>query len=137
MTEVHPLDGVRVLDLSRLVAGNQLTMLLGDFGANVVKVEQPGRGDSLRAWRADGKEIHWKVYGRNKRSITCDLKHARMKELLLRLVDDAHVFVESFRPGTLERLGLGPDVLLARNPRLVVVRVSGWGQTGSMAQRPG
>lgn len=133
----RPLDGVRVLDLSRLVAGNQLTMLLGDFGADVVKVEQPGRGDSLRHWRANGREVHWKVYGRNKRSITCDLKHARVKELLLQLVGDAQVLVESFRPGTLERLGLGPDVLHARNPRLVVVRVSGWGQTGSMSQRPG
>ncbi|MQA05743.1 MAG: CoA transferase [Streptosporangiales bacterium] len=133
----HPLDGVRVLDLSRLVAGNQLTMLLGDFGADVIKVEQPGSGDTLRHWRVDGTEIHWKVYGRNKRSITCDLKHPTMRELLLRLVDEADVFVENFRPGTLERLGFGPDDLLARNPRLIMVRVSGWGQTGSMSQQPG
>ena len=132
-----PLDGVRVLDLSRLVAGNQLSMLLGDFGADVVKVEQPGKGDSLRAWRVAGQEVHWKVYGRNKRSITLDLKHARLRELLLRLVDDAQVFIESFRPGTLERLDLAPAVLLARNPGLVIVRISGWGQSGSMSARPG
>lgn len=131
------LEGLRVLDLSRLVAGNQLSMLLGDFGADVVKIEQPGVGDSLRNWLVDGTEVHWKVYGRNKRSVALDLKNPHAHELLLRLVDDAAVLVESFRPGTLERLGLAPDELRARNPRLVVVRVSGWGQTGAYAERPG
>lgn len=135
MTE--PLAGVRVLDLTRLVAGNQLTLLLGDFGADVVKIEQPGVGDSLRRWQSDGVEVHWKVYGRNKRSVTLDLKHPRGRDLLLRLADGADVLVESFRPGTLERLGLAPATLRARNPRLVVVRVSGWGQTGAYADRPG
>ncbi|HEY3684959.1 MAG TPA: CoA transferase [Streptosporangiaceae bacterium] len=131
------LEGVRVLDLSRLVAGNQLTLLLGDFGADVVKIEQPGVGDSLRRWRVDGTEVHWKVYGRNKRSVTLDLKHPRGRDLLLRLAAGADVLVEGFRPGTLERLGLAPATLRERNPALVVVRVSGWGQTGAYADRPG
>ncbi len=111
-----PLHGIRVLDLSRLVAGNQLTMLLADFGADVVKVEQPGSGDTLRHWIEDGKELFWKVYGRNKRSITLDLKNPDGRDLLLRLAADAQVLVESFRPGTLERLGLSPDELQAANP---------------------
>jgi crotonobetainyl-CoA:carnitine CoA-transferase CaiB-like acyl-CoA transferase len=127
------LSGVRILDLSRLVAGNQLTLLLGDFGADVIKVEQPGVGDSLRGWPAE----HWQVYGRNKRSVTLDLKDPAHRGQLLRLVEGAAALVESFRPGTLERLGLAPETLRARNPRLVVVRVSGWGQTGAYADRPG
>jgi formyl-CoA transferase len=132
-----PLNGVRVVDLSRLVAGNQLTMLLGDFGAEVIKVEQPGQGDPLRHWLVDGEEIHWKVYGRNKKSVALDLKRSEARDLLLRLVESAQVLVESFRPGTLERLGLGPDVLHRCNDRLVIVRISGWGQTGCFAQKPG
>lgn len=131
------LAGIRVLDLTRLVAGNQLSLLLGDFGADVIKVEQPGVGDSLRRWLTDGVEVHWKVYGRNKRSVTLDLKHPRGRDLLLRLVAGADVLVESFKPGTLERLGLAPGTLREHNPRLVVVRVSGWGQTGAYAERPG
>lgn len=136
-TPDRPLAGVRVLDLSRLVAGNQLTLLLGDFGADVIKIEQPGVGDSLRRWLIDGVEAYWKVYGRNKRSVTLDLKHPRARELLLRLAAGADVLVESFKPGTLERLDLAPATLRERNPRLVVVRVSGWGQTGAYAERPG
>lgn len=132
-----PLAGVRVVDISRLVAGNQLTALLADLGADVIKVEQPGRGDPLRDWRVRGVSLHWKVYGRNKRSVVLDLKHPRGREVLLRLVERASIFVESFVPGTLERWGLGPDTLLQRNPRVVVVRISGWGQTGPYAGRPG
>ncbi|MGH3505231.1 MAG: CaiB/BaiF CoA transferase family protein, partial [Nocardioidaceae bacterium] len=132
-----PLAGVRVVDLSRLVAGNQLSLLLADFGADVVKVEQPGQGDPLRHWTVDGQELHWKVYARNKRSVALDLKAERSRDLLLRLVEGAQVLVESFRPGTLERLGLGPEVLHRTNPALVVVRISGWGQTGSRSERPG
>ncbi len=132
-----PLHGIRVLDLSRLVAGNQLTLLLADFGADVVKVEQPGKGDMLRHWTEDGKELFWKVYGRNKRSITLDLKQPAGRDVLLRLVSGAQVLIESFRPGTLERMGLGPDVLHEANPALVVTRISGWGQTGSMSGHPG
>lgn len=132
-----PLEGVRVLDLSRLIAGNMLTMLLADFGADVIKVEQPGVGDTLRGWLVADQALYWQEYGRNKRSITLDLKSPLGREVLLRLADGADVLVESFRPGTLERLGLGWSVLHARRPGLVCVLISGWGLTGSLADRPG
>ena len=132
-----PLDGVRVLDLSRLVAGNALTHVLADFGADVIKVERPGRGDDLRHWLVDGISIHWKVYARNKKSITLNPRSAEGREILLRLVEGAQVLVENFLPGTLEKWQLGPDELLARNPALVMVRVSGWGQTGPDRDQPG
>ena len=131
-----PLDGVRVLDMSRLFAGNVLTQILGDFGAEVIKVEPPG-GDTLRGWQTDGVQTHWKIYSRNKKSLCLDLHKARSRELLLELVPSADMFIESFRPGVLEKMGLGPELLLARNPRLVVVRISGWGQQGPYHQRPG
>ena len=131
-----PLDGVRVLDLSRLVAGNTLTGLLADFGAEVVKVE-PAAGDTLRAWRTKDVQTNWKLYARNKKSVAFELRKPEARELLLKLVEKADVFVESFRPDTLEKMGLAPEVLLARNPRLVVVRISGWGQTGPYRRRPG
>jgi len=131
-----PLDGVRVLDLSRLVAGNTLTGLLADFGAEVVKVE-PAAGDTLRAWRTKDVQTHWKLYARNKKSVALELRKPEARELLLKLVEKAHVFVESFRPDTLEKMGLAPEALLARNPRLVIVRISGWGQTGPYRRRPG
>jgi crotonobetainyl-CoA:carnitine CoA-transferase CaiB-like acyl-CoA transferase len=136
-TASGPLDGIRVVDLSRLVAGNQLTMLLADFGAEVIKIEQPGQGDPLRHWRIGGEPLHWEVYGRNKKSVTLDLKSSEGRESLLRLAADADVLVESFRPGTLEKLGLAPDTLHKHNSRLLVVRISGWGQTGDFAGRPG
>ena len=132
-----PLDGITVLDLSRLVAGNMLSLQLADFGAEVVKIEDPDKGDPLRHWRVEGHSLFWKAYARNKKSLTLDLRQARARELLLALVERAHVLVENYRPGTLEKMGLGPQVLQARNPRLVVVRVSGWGQTGPYAQKPG
>jgi crotonobetainyl-CoA:carnitine CoA-transferase CaiB-like acyl-CoA transferase len=131
-----PLDGVRVLDLSRMVAGNMLSLQLADFGADVVKVE-PSAGDPLRDWHDAGRPLHWKTYARNKRSLVLNLRHAAAKDALMRLVARADVFIESFRPGTLEEMGLAPDVLLARNPDLVVVRVSGFGQTGPYAPLPG
>ncbi len=130
------LDGVRVLDLSRLVAGNTLTGLLADFGAEVIKVE-PAAGDTLRAWRTKDVQTNWKVYARNKKSVAFELRKPEARELLLALVDKADVFVESFRPDTLEKMGLAPEALLARNPRLVIVRISGWGQTGPYRRRPG
>ena len=132
-----PLDGVRVLDLSRLVAGNIVSHLLADFGADVIKVEAPGRGDDLRAWKVNGVSSYWKVYARNKKSITLDFRQARGRELLLRLVRDARILIENFVPGKLENMGLGPQVLLEANPRLTIVRVSGWGQTGPFADKPG
>jgi formyl-CoA transferase len=131
-----PLAGIRVLDLSRLVAGNTLTQLLGDFGAEVVKVEPPA-GDTLRAWQTRGVATDWKIYARNKKSLCLDLRKPEAKQLLLRLLPGAAVFVESFRPGTLEAMELPPQKLLKANPKLVVVRVSGWGQDGPYRRRPG
>lgn len=131
-----PLQGVRVLDLSRLVAGNTLTQMLGDFGAEVIKVE-PESGDTLRGWKTAGVETSWKLYSRNKRSLCLDLRADGARELLLKLVATCQVFVESFRPGTLEQMGLSPETLLAHNPRLVIVRISGWGQSGPYRRRPG
>src|SRR5215218_3394586 len=122
-----PLDGVRVLDLSRLVAGNTLTGLLADFGAEVVKVE-PAAGDTLRGWRTGDVQVNWKLYARNKKSVALELRKPEARELLLKLVEKSDGFVESFRPDTLEKMGLAPEVLLQRNPRLVIVRISGWGQ---------
>jgi crotonobetainyl-CoA:carnitine CoA-transferase CaiB-like acyl-CoA transferase len=131
-----PLDGIRVLDLTRLVAGNMLSLQLADFGADVIKVEPPS-GDPLRDWRDGGKELHWKTYARNKRSIVLNFRHAAAKAALLRLAATADVFIENFRPGTLEDMDLGPDVLLGANPDLIIVRVSGFGQTGPYAPLPG
>ena len=130
------LDGVRVLDLSRLVAGNTLTGVLADFGAEVIKVE-PEAGDTLRAWRTQEVQVNWKLYARNKKSLALELRNPESKALLLKLAAKADLFVESFRPDTLEQMGLGPEVLLAGNPKLVIVRISGWGQTGPYRRRPG
>jgi crotonobetainyl-CoA:carnitine CoA-transferase CaiB-like acyl-CoA transferase len=131
------LDGVRVLDLSRMVAGGVAGMLLADFGADVVKVEQPGTGDPLRQWTAEGQPFWWKVYARNKRFITLNLKSDEGRGLLLRLLPHFDVVMESFVPGTLERLRLSPEVLHAQHPDAVILRISGWGQTGPGAARPG
>ncbi len=131
-----PLTGLRVLDLSRLFAGNVLTQILGDFGAEVIKVEPPG-GDSLRDWQTAGVSTHWKIYARNKKSLGLELRKPEARELLLKLLPSAAIFIESFRPGVLEKMGLGPDVLFQHNPRLVIARISGWGQDGPYAQRPG
>ena len=131
-----PLDGVRVLDLSRLVAGNMLSLQLADFGADVVKVEPPA-GDPLRDWRDGGAPLYWKTYGRNKRSLVLNLREAAARDALLRLVARADVFIENYRPGTLEEIGLGPDALLEKNPDVIIVRVSGFGQTGPYAPLPG
>ena len=130
------LDGVRILDMSRLFAGNILTQVLGDFGAEVIKIEPP-EGDSLRAWRTEGVATHWKIYARNKKSLCLDLRNADACALVRDLVPSAAMFIESFRPGVLEKMGLAPQTLLALNPRLVVVRISGWGQDGPYSQRPG
>ena len=131
-----PLVGMKILDLSRLVAGNTLTMVLADLGAEVLKVEPP-LGDTLRDWKVAGVSTAWKAYCRNKKSLCLDFHHAAARKILLDLAAQASVMVESFRPGTLEKMGLAPDVLLARNPRLVVARISGWGQSGPYRDRPG
>lgn len=133
---IGPLAGVRALDLSRLIAGNTLTQVLGDFGAEVIKVEPPA-GDTLRAWQTHGVPTHWKLYSRNKKSLCLELRKPEARELLLDLIPTAAIFIESFRPGTLEDMGLAPEGLLERNPKLVIVRISGWGQDGPYRRRPG
>ena len=132
-----PLAGVRVLDLTRLVSGAQLGLVLGDLGADVVKVERPGAGDPFRRTTVDGYDAYWQAYGRNKRSVTLDLSSERGRELLLQLAEKADVLAENFSPGVLERLCGGPERLLERNAKLVIVRISGWGQTGPRASQPG
>ncbi|KOF20885.1 acyl-CoA transferase [Ensifer adhaerens] len=131
-----PLEGIRVLDLSRLVAGDMLSLQLADFGADVIKIEPPA-GDPLREWKDEGLSLFWKTYGRNKRSVVLNLRETADREALWALVAGADVLIENFRPGTLEQMGFGPDALLARNPDLVVVRISGFGQTGPYAAFPG
>ncbi len=133
---VGPLAGVGVLDLSRLFAGNALTQILADFGADVIKVEPPA-GDTLRDWRTEGVSAHWKAYARNKKSLCLDLRRPEAIEIVRDLVATVSVFVEGFRPGVLEAMGLAPPVLLALNPKLVIVRISGWGQSGPYAAKPG
>ncbi|MCK8788035.1 CoA transferase [Roseomonas sp. NAR14] len=130
------LDGLRVLDLSRLVAGNTLTKVLSDHGAEVIKVEPP-EGDTLRAWKVKGVETSWKIFCRNKKSLCLDLRHPEAQALLRRLATTAAILVESFRPGVLEAMGLAPETLLALNPKLVIVRISGWGQDGPYRHKPG
>ena len=136
-----PLSDLRVVDISTVLAGPNCARYLADFGADVIKVERPDTGDSLRgmAWRdpRDGEGLWWKLVNRNKRNIALDFKNEEDLALLRKLLDDAHVLVENFRPGTLERLGLAPDDLLKSNPKLVIVRVSGFGQDGPYASRPG
>lgn len=132
-----PLRSIRVLDLSRLVAGNMLSLQLADFGADVVKIEQPGSGDPLRTWQTEGRPLWWQVYGRNKRSVTLNLAQAEGQALLRGLLPRFDVLIESFVPGTLERWGLGPDALLALHPGLIVVRLSAWGQNGPWRTKPG
>jgi crotonobetainyl-CoA:carnitine CoA-transferase CaiB-like acyl-CoA transferase len=132
-----PLDGVRVIDMSRLVSGNMVSLQLADFGAEVIKIEDPKRGDPLRAWQTGGVSVHWKVYSRNKKSVALDLRAPRGRELLAELIAGAQVLIENFRPGTLEKMGLGPEMLHRRNPGLIMLRVSGWGQDGPYRDRPG
>ena len=131
-----PLHGVRVLDLSRVVAGNMVSLALADFGADVIKIEGP-EGDALRDWKVAGVATNWKVYARNKRSLCLDLRRSEAIGVVLDLAAQAQVLVENFRPGTLERMGLGPQVLHGRNPALVIVRVTGWGQDGPYRHKPG
>lgn len=132
-----PLEGIRVLDLSRLIAGGYIGTLLADFGAEVVKIEAPGKGDPLRAWSEANSELWWKVYARNKKSMSLDLARQEGRDLLLEMMPHFDVLIEGFIPGKMERWGLGPDVLLERNPLLIMVRTSGWGQTGAYSPRPG
>src|SRR5262245_23824187 len=134
-----PLAGVRVLELGSLIAGPFCAKTLGDFGAEVIKVEPPGEGDPLRKWRQmrNGTSLWWHVQSRNKKSVTCDLRQAEGQEIVRRLAHRAHIVVENFRPGALEKWNLGWDALSRENPKLVLVRISGYGQTGPYRERPG
>lgn len=134
-----PLDGLRVLDVSTILAGPLCCQILGDYGADVIKVEHPRGGDNMRGHgrSKDGVPLWWKEISRNKRTVALDLKSPQGGEVLRRLAATADVLVENFRPGTLERWGIGPDVLMAENPGLVVVRLTGFGQTGPYSSRAG
>lgn len=131
------LDGVRVVDLSRVVAGNMLTLQLADHGADVIKVEPTPKGDPLRTWRDNGYATYWKVYCRNKRSLALDFRSPGAADCIRGLAARADVLVEGFRPGTMEQMGLAPAALHAINPKLIVVQVSGFGQSGPYSPRPG
>ncbi len=135
-----PLDKIRVLDIGTLLAGPWGATLLGDFGAEIIEVEQPGTGDALRGTPKDGEAgnpLHWLIDARNKKSITLNLRVAEGQEILRSLVEHADVLIENFTPGTLEKWGLGWEALKTINPRLIMVRVSGYGQTGPYSNRPG
>ena len=132
-----PLENFKVLDLSRLAAGNMVSHMFADFGADVIKVEKPGKGDDLRNWQVNDIAHWWAVYSRNKRSIALNLREEEGLNLLKELVKSADVFIENFVPGTLEKWGVGPDKLLELNKDLVILRISGWGQTGIYKEAPG
>lgn len=133
------LQGLKVIEMGQLIAGPFASKLLGEFGADVIKIEPPGVGDPLRKWRKikDGTSLWWHVQSRNKRSLTLDLKQAEAQDIVRKLVAEADVLVENFRPGTLEGWGLGYDALKAINPRLIMLRISGYGQTGPYRDLPG
>jgi formyl-CoA transferase len=134
-----PLAGLKVVEMGQLIAGPFAAKTLAEFGADVVKIEQPGAGDPLRKWRMlkNGTSVWWQVQSRNKRSVALDLKNAEAQEIVRKLAAEADVLIENFRPGALEGWGLDPQKLFELNPRLIVLRVSGYGQTGPYRERPG
>lgn len=138
---MHPsaLQGIRVLELGQLIAGPFAAKLLGEFGAEVIKIEPPGEGDPLRKWRLlkDGTSVWWQVQSRNKQSVSLDLRQPEAQAIVRELVKETDVLIENFRPGTLEGWGLGWEELHALNPGLVMLRISGYGQTGPYRDRPG
>lgn len=138
-SDSRPLAGIRIIEFGQLIAGPFAGCLLAYFGAEVIKVEPPGKGDPIRGWRAveDGTSFWWRSIGRNKKSITLDLKTERGRELAMQLMVGADVVIENFRPGVMEAWGLGPDEAKAENPALVYARISGYGQTGPYAGKPG
>ncbi|WP_345795863.1 CoA transferase [Castellaniella sp. MT123] len=136
---IKPLKGIRVIEMGQLIAGPFAAKMLAEFGAEVIKIEPPVKGDPLRKWRLlhQGTSVWWEVQSRNKKSITLDLRQPEAQDVVRRLVQDADVVVENFKPGTLERWGLGWEELSGVNPRLVMLRVSGYGQTGPYRDLPG
>ena len=134
-----PLAGLKVLELGQLIAGPFAAKTLADFGADIIKIETPGAGDPLRKWRLlkDGTSVWWQVQSRNKRSVALDLRKPEAQAIVRQLALDADVLIENFRPGAMEGWSLGPDDLLALNPRLIMLRISGYGQTGPYRDKPG
>jgi formyl-CoA transferase len=132
-----PLAGLRVIEMGQLIAGPFCGQLLGDMGADVIKIEPPGSGDPMRRWGRGDPPLWWEVIARNKRSVSADLRQPEGQSLARRLIAGADILIENFRPGTLEKWGLGPDVLHADTPGLIIVRISGYGQTGPYADRAG
>ena len=139
MTTSQALSHLRVIELGQLIAGPFAAKTLADFGADVIKIESPTTGDPLRKWRLlkDGTSVWWQIQSRNKRSIALDLKQAEAQDIVRQLVRDADALIENFRPGAMEGWGLGPDELLAINPKLIMLRISGYGQTGPYRDKPG
>jgi formyl-CoA transferase len=139
LNSMGPLTGVKVIELGQLIAGPFAAKTLSDFGAEVIKIEPPKGGDPLRSWRLlkDGTSVWWQVQSRNKKSVALDLKDSQAQNIIRQLVKDADVLIENFRPGAMEGWGLGPEDLQAINPRLIMLRISGYGQTGPYKDRPG
>ena len=137
--QASALAGLKVLELGQLIAGPFAAKTLADFGAEVIKVEAPGSGDPLRKWRMlkDGTSVWWQVQSRNKRSLALDLRTAEGQGIVRQLAQEADILIENFRPGAMEGWGLAPDNLIAQNPKLIVLRISGYGQTGPYRNRPG
>jgi len=137
--KLGPLQGLKVIELGQLIAGPFAAKTLADFGAEVIKIEPPGAGDPLRKWRLlkDGTSVWWQIQSRNKRSVALDLKEPEAQDIVRQLAQDADVLIENFRPGAMEAWGLGPDALQALNPRLIMLRISGYGQTGPYRDKPG
>lgn len=133
------LEGIKVIELGQLIAGPFAAKTLADFGADVIKIEPPGDGDPLRKWRLlhNGTSVWWQVQSRNKKSVALDLRHEEGRAIVRRLIDDADVLIENFKPGTLEKWGMGYDALSSTNPGLIMLRVSGYGQTGPYKDKPG
>ena len=132
-----PLTDLRVIELGQLIAGPFCGQLFADMGADVIKVEAPGRGDPMRVWGREGYPLWWKVCARNKRCITANLREAAGQDIIKQLVKEADFILENFRPGTMEKWGLGYEALKKINPKIIMIRVSGYGQTGPYSKRPG
>lgn len=131
------LDGLRVVEMGQLLAGPFCGQLLGDMGADVIKVEPPGAGDPMRDWGQGDTKVNWEVIARNKRSVSINLRVPEGQDIVRKLAAKADILIENFKPGTMEKWGLGPDALLAINPRLIIARMSGYGQTGPYSDRAG
>lgn len=137
MENVGALQGIKVVELGQLIAGPFCGQLLGDMGADIIKVEPPGEGDPMRIWGQGDEKVQWEIIARNKRSVSANLRIAEGQDLVRRLIAKADILIENFKPGTMEKWGLGPDRLHAENPGLIIARMSGYGQTGPYSNRAG